>query len=176
MKIEGGGMLTLLQENGRVSFDAQRKDCHDGLYKIWLRGEGGKRCLLGTLVPEGNGFRIRRTVAVRELSAAGCWPIAGAEAICAFSFLNGSVWRREEHPERLFGDTVLRRQIKGPMLYRTCEKGFQLAAGFQRDRPVALVGLFCLAHVAMINGQRCLVWDFDHSGCPQLWDITGNSD
>ena len=168
MEMAGGGTLVLTPLDGRVILCAEKEDCRDGLYKVWLKGEGGRRCLMGTLVPEGAGFRLTRTVAVRELEMGGCWPLAGAEAVRVFAFSNQGPWNSEEHPERMFKDPVLREQVRGAMLCRKGKSGFQLASRFRKDRPVALPGLFCFSRLKEIGGQLCMVWDFDWDGTPQM--------
>ena len=168
MEMTGGGTLVLTRLDGRVALRAEKEDCRDGLYKIWLKGESGKRCLMGTLTPEGAGFRLTRTVAVRELEMAGCWPVTGAEAVRAFAFSDHGPWNTEEHPERLFKDPVLRGQVRGPMFYRRGSSGFQLAARFRKDCPVALPSLFCFSQLGEIGGHPCLVWNFEWDGRPKL--------
>ncbi len=42
-----------------------------GVKKVWLCGEGGGRVLLGTLVPEGGRFRLRRRLSHSSLRCCG---------------------------------------------------------------------------------------------------------
>lgn len=175
LDMKGGGRLRLRQLEGRVQIDAWRRNCTDGLYKVWLTGEGGGRCLVGTLVPGGDGYILSRTVAVRELMSAGCWPVAGGEAVCAFLFSDEGAWRCETQPQRLLADVELGRQVMGPMLHRRREDGFELAAPFRRDRPMALPGLFCFARVDKIDGKTHLIWNFDSAGRPKFPYVTGEN-
>lgn len=175
MEMKGGGKLRLRQLEGRVQIEARRSDCADGLYKVWLTGEGAARCLLGTLAPSGGEYCLSRTVAIRELMSAGCWPVTGAEAVCAFLFSGQGAWRREMHPQRLIADQELRRQVTEPMLCQKCAEGFRLAMPFRCDRPMALTGLFCFARVDRIDGRAHLIWDFDGDGRPRFPYADGKS-
>ena len=85
LDMRGGGTLTLRLDGTRVQLDAVRPRDDRGLYKVWLLGQRGGRMLLGTMAPEGNVLRLRRTISQGELERAGCWPAAGAEAsgVCA---------------------------------------------------------------------------------------------
>ena len=170
MEMRGGGTLTFRQEGPRVRLQVRREADGRGLYKAWLRGDGGGTCLLGTLIPEGGELQLCRTLSVEELERAGCWPHFRGEAQLAFHFDEGRAggWRREPEPGRLLRDPVLRREIRGPMWYREEREGFSLAARFRTDRPVPLAVLFCLARVEQWEGQRYLVWEFDWEGWPRL--------
>lgn len=48
-----------------------------GLYRGYVLGERGLMDL-GTLLPEGNVLRLRRTFPVERLRSQGCWPVTGA--------------------------------------------------------------------------------------------------
>lgn len=170
LTMRGGGTLTLRQDGPRVELSAERPADGLGLYKVWLHGEQGGKLLLGTLVPEGDSLRLRRTLSVGALERAGCWPRFWAEAPLAFSFAgqDGGKWYCEQHPERMVTDPVLLRQLKGSMLCRKSGEGFQLAAPFRTDRPVMLSALFCLAQVQRWDGRLHLVWNFDPEGRPVL--------
>lgn len=170
MEMGGGGTLVLRQEGPRVSLEARRRADNRGLYKVWLHGDEGGKLLLGTLVPEGDTLTLRRTLSVRELERAGCWPRFRVEAPLAFSFSggNGGKWYCEQHPERLLSDPVVRGQVRGPMLCRRDREGFRLAAPFRTDRPVALDVLLCLARVERWDGRDHIVWKFDGEGRPEI--------
>jgi len=122
---------------------------------------------------ESGRYVLRRTVAVQELAGAGCWPPAGAEAVCAFMFSGGS-WYWEQRPERFIADRLLRQQISGPVLCRREGERTRLAVPFRRDRPVPLSGLFCLACVEQVEGHPHLVWSFDRAGNPMLPHRSGD--
>ena len=175
LDMRGGGPLTLRLDETRVQLDAVRPRDDRGLYKVWLLGQRGGRMLLGTMAPEGNVLRLRRTISQGELERAGCWPAAGAEAPMAFPFQGGERWYREAHPERLLRDPLLRGQVKGPMLCRKDGEGFRLAAPFRTDGPVALEPLFCLARPERLEGKIHLVWTFDREGRPKIPHKNGAS-
>ena len=175
LDMRGGGTLTLRLDETRVQLDAVRPRDDRGLYKVWLLGQRGGRMLLGTMAPEGNVLRLRRTISQGELERAGCWPAAGAEAPMAFPFQGGERWYREAHPERLIRDPLLRGQVKDPMLCRKDGEGFQLAAPFRTDGPVALEPLFCLARPQRLKGKIHLVWTFDREGRPKIPHKNGAS-
>ena len=166
--LPGGGWLAVHQEGLRAVFEAVRPNDQKGLYKVWLRGTGGKKFLLGTLVPQGRELRLGRTLSVGELEQSGCWPEFQAECILAFSFSDRKEesWYCEQHPERLFTDPLLKKYISGPMLCRRNKCGFSLAAPFRPDHPFVLPGLFCLARVEKLPSGVRVLWHFDEKGWP----------
>lgn len=166
--MKGGGTLTLQQDGPRVRLVAQRPSDGRGLYKVWLKGERGKRFLLGTLAPEGKMLRLQRTVSSSELERAGCWPPTGVEAPLSFSFPAEERWYREQDPQRLVSDRVISGQIKGAMLCRKETDGFFLAAPFRPEGPVALESIICLAQMEQMEGRPHLVWKFDRAGRPKI--------
>ena len=119
-QMQGGGTLTLSQEGNRVRLEAERPEDSQGLYKVWLTGAQGGRLLLGTLAPERGALRLRRTLSVGELERAGCWPPQGAQAPLAFPFSASERWYREQHPEQLVRDPVLKKRLKRiPLVWET---------------------------------------------------------
>lgn len=166
-QMQGGGTLTLSQEGNRVRLEAERPEDSQGLYKVWLTGAQGGRLLLGTLAPERGALRLRRTLSVGELERAGCWPPQGAQAPLAFPFSASERWYREQHPEQLVRDPVLKKQLKGPILCRKERDGFSLAAPFRTGAPAPLEPLFCLARVERLEGRLHMVWSFDREGAPR---------
>ena len=68
-RMEGGGTLLLREDGPRIRFEAVRPDDGQGLYKAWVLGEEGE-LLLGTLIPEGDGLRLTRTVSRSALERA----------------------------------------------------------------------------------------------------------
>ena len=96
--LEGGGTLSLREDGPRVHTEARRQNDGQGLYKVWLRGGGKGRLLLGTLVPEGGELVLSRTLSRRTLEDAGCWPVAGGKAVMAYPFTEKSAgeWYWEE--------------------------------------------------------------------------------
>lgn len=161
IQLNGGGRLALWEEGTLVHLQVQRHDDGRGLYKVWIRGPGGRR-LLGTLVPEGGRLCLFRRLSRGELERERCWPVIGGETVLAFSFGRDG-WVREEHPERLVKDVVLRQALKGQvMLLRRQASGFRLSASFDTVRPFPLTPLFCLSK---IEGGR-VIFSFDSEGSP----------
>ncbi|MDF2838904.1 MAG: hypothetical protein K0S60_607, partial [Evtepia sp.] len=98
------GTLSCLENGNRVDFVIRVKNDGRGLYKAWIRGGTGK-LELGTLVPEQNELRLRRSVPMEKLKQAGCWPIIEGGVTLIHSFSIGAIpqgWREEINPQRLF--------------------------------------------------------------------------
>ena len=164
----GGGRLTVETEGTRARILLTRPDDGRGLYKAVLLGEGGGEYPLGTLTPEEGCLRLSRRLAVSALEQAGCWPVAGGRVALAFPF-TGGVWVREEHPERLTGDHVLRRVLAGrTMLLRRRSDGFTLAARFDPCDPYPVPPLFCLGRVERLADGTYVLFDFNRDGIPIL--------
>ncbi len=169
LEMEGGGTLAWRQEGPRVYLEAERPVDGRGLYKVWLQGrQEGEKLLLGTLAPERDALRLRRTLSLDELKRRGVWPPERAESPLAFPFQSAQRWYRETDPARLLPDQLLRAQVRGPMLCRKGREGFSLAAPFRTDREAPLESLFCLARVERLEGRAYLVWDFDPKGTPKI--------
>lgn len=157
--------MTVREEGQLVQLQASRPDDGRGLYKVWVRGMGG-RLLLGTLAPEEGKLRLYRRIARKQLECSGCWPIIGGETVLAFSF-EQSQWSREAHPERLVGDAVLRKALNGQsVLLRRREGGFCLAMPFDPVRPFPLTALFCLGEIRRVEGREQALFSFDRAGVP----------
>lgn len=173
---EGKGWLTVDTEGNRVVCSAQLAADGKGLYKCWLTGAGGK-ALLGTLIPEGEVLRLRRTLSVAELKGHGVWPPTGAEAVLAFSFSEKKAgspqgWHRENNPARLMGEPLLARAAgEGRALFRQEAGGFCLAYHFRTDRPFPLTPLFCFARLERLEGEDYVVFSFRPSGCPRVEEL-----
>ena len=165
IQLRGGGALTLWEEGMLVHLQAERPDDGRGLYKVWVQGPGG-RLLLGTLMPEGGRLHLRRRLSRGELERSGCWPVTGGETVLAFAFERGK-WLREERPERLVRDVVLRKSLQGQaMLLRRGEDGFCLSAPFDSKRPFPLTPLFCLSKIERVEGGSRVIFRFDREGNP----------
>ena len=130
--LEGGGTLSLREDGPRVHTEARRQNDGQGLYKVWLRGGGKGRLLLGTLVPEGGELVLSRTLSRRTLEDAGCWPVAGGRAVMAYPFTEESAgeWYWEEEPWKLVSDPVLVQAARswGPLLVQRGREEVRLAA------------------------------------------------
>lgn len=173
---EGKGWLTVDTQGSRVVCAAQLGADGQGLYKCWLLGAGGK-ALLGTLIPEGEVLRLRRTLSVAELQRQGAWPPTGAEAVLAFSFSEQKKgipqgWRREHNPARLMGEPLLAQAAgEGGALFRQEGNGFCLAYPFRTDRPFPLTPLFCFARLERLEGTDYVVFPFRPGGCPRVEEL-----
>ena len=172
-RMEGGGTLSLREEGPRVHLEAARPDDGRGLYKAWVRGRQGSR-LLGTLVPEAGGLRLRRTVSRSSLEQAGCWPVTGGNCVLTYPFPGaegaGSAWTPEPRPERLCRDPLVKESLRGRSGFCGRRDGALclLSAPFRPDRPFPIPVLFCQARVERRGGRLWLVWAFDLGGTPVL--------
>ena len=169
LELEGGGRLRLWEEGARVLFRCERGLCADGIYKVWLRGDGGEM-LLGALVPEDGMLRLCRALSVTQLRQCGCWPVRGARCVLAYPFRrqnSGSDgWYWEEDPARFVNRETRELGEWRRMLCRKSQDGTQLACPVKADAPIGLVHLFCLAQVRQVRGEMCLVWQFTPDGVP----------
>lgn len=165
IQLDGGGRLTLWEDGGLVQLQVCRSDDRRGLYKVWIHGAEG-RVLLGTLVPEQGELRLHRRLSRGQLERDRCWPVVGGEAVLAFSF-GQEGWQREEHPERLVKDVVLRQALSGQrMMLLRGKRGFLLSAPFDTGRPFPLTPLFCLAKTEEGRQGRRVIFSFDGEGNP----------
>ena len=155
---EGGrGVEWTVQEQGpRAAVEVWRPDDGRGLYKAWAAGPGG-RCLLGTLVPEGNTLRLRRVLSVDSLRRQGAWPVERVEEELAWTFF-------PQQRQVTFEDPVLRRSAADlpPHTVRWTADGFSLTFPYDPNRPFPLTPAFCFARV---EGGR-LVFSFRADGMP----------
>lgn len=170
--LEGGGSL-LIQEDGlRAMIKAERPMDNRGLYKAYLRGPSG-RALLGTLAPENGRLCVKRTLTLDTLKQQGAWPPTGGELDLTFSFgreTSPAGWRWMEPEGLTFGEESLRSMAirQGRALFRPAGDGFLLAYPFSCARPFPMPGLFCLARLGMIEGERHICFQFDQKGWPVL--------
>lgn len=172
-RMEGGGTLSLREEGPRVYLEAARPDDGRGLYKAWVRGREGS-FLLGTLLPEAGGLRLKRTVSRSSLERAGCWPVTGGSCVLFYPFPGpggpGEAWTPEPIPDRLCGDPLVKESLRGRSGFCARRDGarYLLSAPFRPDRPFPIPILFCLASVEIRGGRPWLVWTFDGAGTPIL--------
>lgn len=168
MEISGGGRLRLWEEGGRVCFRCECELLRDGLYKVWLRGDGGEM-LLGTLTPDGGNLQLCRAVSREELRRHGCWPVRAVRCAMAYPFQQrrqGDGWYWEDDPGRLVDEET---RVLGQwrrMLCRKVGNMLELACPVKNSDPLPLSHLFCMAHPIQIQGELCLVWRFDGDGRP----------
>jgi len=166
MDMEGGGTLEIREQGANIHFVARSEWRGDGLYKVWLKGNGDAPVILGTLAPENGKLVLRRNLSRRELERQGAWPVRDAGVSMAFSFRETDGWRQESHPERLVRDPLIRAQLRTAVLCKKTGEGFALAAPLRTNRPVPLPVLFCLAKPERIGEKMYLVWEFDGNGQP----------
>ena len=167
------GTLAYREMGGKVEVYADILNDGRGLYKAWLKGNGG-RVELGTLMPEGNRLRLRRVLFAEQLRRAGCWPIAAGGVMLAHSFQKPAAlppgWTVEKNPARHFPeDPVLQRTAaEGKECLHFSRKGggFLLAVPFGEGRPLGLNPLFCLARVVKLGGRHWAVYRFTPEGQP----------
>ena len=75
------GAVTCRPVGDRLEVQAALPGPGEGLYRAYLRGESGKQLDLGTLLPQGNGRRLQRSLPIAELKRRGCWPVTGLSLI-----------------------------------------------------------------------------------------------
>ncbi len=167
------GAVTVRQEGPRVICQAIRSADSSGLYKAWLRGEGG-RVLLGTLIPEGGALRLRRTLEVSQLERQGVWPPVGANIDMAYAFAAEAEappdWCWTDCPNRLLGDKMLSRCLWGvnrALLKRDLE-GFFLALPYSPHAPFPIPPLFCLSRLERLSDKWYVLFRFSRQGCPEV--------
>lgn len=166
------GVVTARQEGEQVHCQAMGPLEGHGLYKAWLRGPGGK-ALLGTLIPEGGGLRLRRTLSLSQLRARGVWPPTGAEVVRRSSDPQFTVppgWQWTDCPGRLLGERALSRSLQGvgrALLRRTGER-FYLAFPCRLEEPFPIPPLFCLASVEQLGERPHYVFCFSRRGRPEI--------
>ena len=175
LELEHGGRLRVWEEGTRVLFRCETPLRTDGIYKVWLRGDGGEM-LLGALVPEGGMLRLCRTLSVGELRRCGCWPVRSARWGMAYPFRQqqtGDGWYWEEDPCRFVDRETRELGQWCRMLCRKRQNGTDLACPVKHDAPIALVHLFCLAQVEQLRGEKFFVWHFDADGTPSFSEKIG---
>lgn len=173
----GDGAVTCRQVGERLEVQAALPGPGEGLYRAYLRGENGKRLDLGTLLPQGNGRRLQRTLPIAELKRRGCWPVTGAGVTLSYAFArpqgtaplpNG--WKKTaQAAERFPDDPVLAQAVRaaGPCLLCQRNDGrFRLAWRWTPGKAFPLPPVFCFARVEQLGGQAYVVWTFSGEGWP----------
>ena len=167
LELEGGGNLQVWEEGERVFLRCERPLDRSGLFKVWVRGDGGEQ-LLGTLAPEGERLLLCRTLLRREMQWEGCWPVRGGCCNMVYTFPEVENWYWEADPRRLVAPEVVRAGEWRGMLCSKGKNGIQLAIPFQCGAAIPLTGLICLAQFRKVRGKECLVWYFNEKGQPVL--------
>ena len=170
-KLEGGPGSLRIRGNGlRVEAEAERPDDGRGLYKAYLKGQGGE-LLLGTMAPEDGLLRVRRAFSLDELRRRGVWPVLGGGARLTFLFQGRKPpagWSWMDGSSLPLQEAALRQAAAGlgEVLYSSRPGCFQIAVPFHTDRAFPLPALFCLARTEEIGGRVYLIFLFDKSGRP----------
>lgn len=169
------GVLRCRQVGDRAELTMEIPGPGQGLYRGYVLGEGGQMDL-GTLLPEGGGRRLHRTVPVAELRKRGCWPVTGGRAVLTYAFSGGSTqsgprgWTGLDRPESCFpADPILAqgaREGGRAFFFRRGDGVFCLAWPWELRRPFPLVPAFCLAQVKNLGGRRYVVYHFTPEGRP----------
>lgn len=168
------GVLRCRQAGDRVELVMERPGPGEGLYRGYAQGDGGVLDL-GTLLPEGGGLRLRRTVPLETLRRQGCWPVTGGRAVLTFPFSKASAgpsrgWRETDCGAGHFPqDPVLAqaaREAGRALEYQRADGTFCLAWCWDPRRPFPLAPAFCLAQVKGLGGQRYVVYHFTAEGRP----------
>lgn len=166
------GVVTVRQEGEQILCQAIGPLEGHGLYKAWLCGSGGK-ALLGTLIPEGGGLRLRRTLPLSQLKAQGIWPPTGAEMAQSYPYARSATppgWQWTDCPGHLLGERSLSRSLQGmsrALLRRTGER-FYLAFPCRPEEPFPIPSLFCLASVERLGEGLHYVFCFSRRGRPEI--------
>ena len=169
------GWLLCRETGGRAELTMEVPGGGRGLYRGYVLGERGLMDL-GTLLPEGNVLRLRRTFSVERLRSQGCWPVTGGRVQMTYAFTGQSAaapprgWKELDHPETLFPqDPVLAQAARAGgrgMLCRRQDETFCLAYPLDPRRPFPLTPAFCLARVKPLRGQPHVIFRFRPEGVP----------
>lgn len=166
------GTIKCWENGNRVDFFIRAQNDKSGLFKAWIAGETGK-LELGTLLPEQNELRLRRSLPMEKLKQSGCWPIAEGGITLIHRFATGGLpkgWREETNPEHLFRkDPILREaagKLKGCLIY-TSKEGFSLAVPYGSRRPFEMLPVFCFARIRNLGGKMYAVFPFNAEGYPR---------
>ena len=137
------GAVTCRPVGDRLEVQAALPGPGEGLYRAYLRGESGKQLDLGTLLPQGNGRRLQRSLPIAELKRRGCWPVTGAGVTLSYAFQRPQAqgmnqppkgWHKSEQAAARFpNDPVLAQAVRAagpcPGVGVGAEAGVSSAAG-----------------------------------------------
>ena len=141
-----------------------------GLYRGILCGKKG-RLDLGTLLPEGEGLRLFRTLTLDHLARCGCWPVTGGRGELRYAFGSKKFpqgWEKRGTLSDLFDDPALAISVEKTALWRKDPKGFSLAFPWDSKVPFPLVPAFCFARVEEMEGKDWVVFSFREGGWPVM--------
>lgn len=174
--MKGGGnmeiSLSVRQAGPRVTLTAEGPDDGQGLYKAYLTGPRG-RVLLGTMMPEGETLRVRRTFSVDELRRQGAWPIGEARAELYYAFRVREAapppgWSWADRAGDFFQETSISQAVTrlGRVLCRWEGEKFTLAYPYQNDKEFPLPQLFCFSRLKRLGEELFLLFSFENGGWP----------
>lgn len=169
------GWLLCRETGGRAELTMEVPGGSRGLYRGYVLGERGLMDL-GTLLPEGNVLRLRRTFPVERLRSQGCWPVTGGRVQMTYAFTGPARCCSAPGLEGTgpSGDPVSPGPGAGPggpgrgrgMLCRRQDETFCLAYPWDPRRPFPLTPAFCLARVKLLRGQPHVIFRFRPEGVP----------
>ena len=130
----------------------------EGLWCVWAVGEQGQ-LRLGVAAPAGGVFRLERQLSHRQWQQVGT--LLRGE-VCPLGENAAENWRAPDHPEQVFCNPWLQRQLAGGG-WKTCvvPEGRRVAIPYRADRPFPLTRLFCFASLRTVEGVPSLVFLFD---------------
>jgi len=166
------GKMVCTERGNRVEIVIRVRNEGRGLYKGWIRGDHGS-LELGTLMPEHQELRLRRSISLEQLKLSGCWPIREGGTTLVHSFGNGMLppgWQREENPRRLFPKDRILQEAAGRLkncLVSFGQEGFSLAVPYGSARPFELIPVFCFARIRTFGGRQYAIFPFDEEGNPR---------
>ena len=174
------GRLTCRVRGDQAVLAMEFRPDRPGLYRGLLRGPKGQRDL-GLLLPEGGCLRLCRSVPVRDLERAGCWPVTGADAVLRHAFVDGGGstlpqgWKKAGNVSARFqNDPVLFHaagEAPGWVIRDYPDGSFSLAAPWEPGNPLPLVPVFCFARICVMSGRRWALYRFSREGKPVMPEI-----
>lgn len=127
----------------------------EGLWDVWLVGEGGE-LRLGVMETARGCGRLRRRFSGQLTAALGRLERGEARPLG-----RRADWETAENPATLFQTDWLRRELDGVAgaLVRRGQR--QLALPYDEKAPFPLLPLFCFARVCAIRGRQYVLYRFD---------------
>lgn len=152
------GELRCREGGVRTAFSARCVPPGEGIYKVWLHGEG--RMLLGTLAPEGGALILRRTLSNQALKNGGVWPPREASVLPAGETeTEPGEWRKTDC-RRILRDQALLRGAEAGNPRAWCRRerdGVTLAWNWEVGQPFPLPPAFCFGRMGQVNGKSCVM-------------------
>ncbi|MBR5533347.1 MAG: hypothetical protein IKU62_00660 [Ruminiclostridium sp.] len=162
------GKLVCRTRGNQVEVTMTLRPPGPGLYRGILCGKNG-RVELGTLLPEGEGLRLSRTLSMDYLRRRGCWPVTGGRGELRYAFHSKTFprgWGQRTDLSHLFTDPVLAGCVEKTALWRQDARGFSLAFPWEPKNPFPLVPAFCFARVEETEGKPWVIFSFRDGGWP----------